>query len=119
MKLFFTVAALVLLQTGHADELTELRERAETIKDSSSLEIDMVEARRKVHFLLKDLKKWAETYDYELETRSRTFSSPPKHFRELLTADRCPLFFEKEPARYGALRSVGRQGRFLPLSLPQ
>ncbi len=96
MKLLFTVA-LVLMQTGQADELSELRERAEAIiEDSSSLEIDMVEARRKVQLLLKDLKKWGETYDHELELRARTYSSPAKEFNEPLTADRCPLFLEKD-----------------------
>ena len=97
MKLLFTLLALVLLQTKQADELSELRERAETIiEDSASLEIDMVEARRKVQLLLKDLKKWGETYEVELEARARTYASPAKQFKELLTADRCPLFFEKE-----------------------
>ena len=97
MKLLFTLVALVLLQTGQADELSVLRERAEAIiEDISSLEIDMVEARRKVQLLLKDLKKWGETYDHELELRARTYSSPAKQFKELLTADRCALFFEKD-----------------------
>ena len=96
MKLFFTLV-LVLLQTGQADELSKLRERAEAIiEDSSSLEIDMVEARRKVQLLLKDLKRWSETYDYELQARTRTYSNPAKQIDELLTADRCPLFFEKD-----------------------
>ncbi len=96
MKLFFTLV-LVLLQTGQADELSKLRERAEAIiEDSSSLEIDMVEARRKVQLLLKDLKKWSETYDYELQARTRTYSNPAKQIDELLTAERCPLFFEKD-----------------------
>ena len=97
MKLLFTLVALVLLQTGQADELSELRERAETIiEDSSSLEIDMVEARRKVQLLLKDLKKWGETYDYELEARAQTYFSPPKKIQEPLNVDRCPLFFGKD-----------------------
>ena len=97
MKLLFTLVALILLQTEQADELSELRERAETIiEDSSSLEIDMVEARRKVQLLLKDLEKWGETYDYELETRARTYNTPAKEINEILSVDRCPPFFEKD-----------------------
>lgn len=96
MKLVFALV-LVLLQTVQADELTELRDRAEAIiEDSSSLEIDMAEARRKVQLLLKDLEKWGETYDYELETRARTYSTPAKEINEILSVDRCPLFFEKD-----------------------
>ncbi|TDI46525.1 MAG: hypothetical protein E2P02_04845 [Acidobacteria bacterium] len=97
MKLLFMSLAFVLLQTEQADELSELRERAETIiEDISSLEIDMVQASRKVQLLLKDLKKWGKTYDVELEVRARTHSTPAKPFKEVLTADRCALFFEKD-----------------------
>ena len=97
MKLLFTFLALVLLQTEPADELSELHDRAETIiEDISSLEINIVQASRKVQLLLKDLKKWGETYSIELEVRARTYGTPAKQFKEFLTADRCPLFFEKD-----------------------
>ena len=96
MKSLFALA-LVLMQTAQADELSELHERAEAIiEDRSSLEIDMAEARRKAQLLLKDLEKWAETYDYELQTRARTYNTPAKEINEILSVDRCPLFFEKD-----------------------
>ncbi len=96
MKVLFTMA-LVLLQSEQVEELSILRERAAAIiEDSQSLEIDMVEARRKVQLLLKDLKLWGEEHDFELEARTRTYGMPAKERGEPLTADRCPLFFEKD-----------------------
>lgn len=81
-------------------ELAELQERAETIlSQNQKNEITTSEARRKVQLLLKDLEKWSVKHDVELERLTRTFSSPAVGSGEILTADRCPLFFEEKLER--------------------
>ena len=78
-------------------ELSEFRERAESIiKERQQLEITTREAQRKVQLLLKDLRQWSKDYDVELETRTRTYGTSEERVEEMLTADRCPLFYEEE-----------------------
>jgi hypothetical protein len=125
MKLLFTFLALVLLQTEQADELSELHDRAETIiEDISSLEINMVQASRKVQLLLKDLKKWGETYSIELEVRGPNLWYAREAVQGVPHRGPMPALLREGSrralsARSIALRSMGRRGRFLPLSLPK
>jgi hypothetical protein len=83
-----------------ANELSQLQDRAEKIlSQNQENEITTFEARRKVQLLLKDLEKWSAKHDVELERRTRTFSSPAVGSNEILTADRCPLFYEEKLKR--------------------
>jgi len=79
------------------DELSELRDEARTIlEDRQALEITTSEARRKVQLLLNEFRAWADRHDVELQSRVRQYRSPEAELDEMLTADRCPLFFEEE-----------------------
>jgi hypothetical protein len=82
------------------DELQELQHRGEDIlAQNQKNEITTFEARRKVQLLLKDLEKWGAKHEVELSRRTRTFSSPAVAPDEVLTADRCPLFYEEKLER--------------------
>ena len=97
-----TLSAIVIafgLLTGNDEEMEaekqRLLERAEEIiEKSQTLEMSMVEARRAVQILLQELESWAEAHDVELTTRTRTHFMPATDQDELLTADRCSLFYE-------------------------
>jgi hypothetical protein len=81
-------------------ELEDLQRRAETIlTQNQKNEITTSEARRKVQLVLKDLQKWSEKHGVELDRRTRTFSSPAVGTGEVLTADRCALFYEEHLER--------------------
>jgi hypothetical protein len=83
-----------------AKELKELQERAEKIlSQNQENEITTFEARRRVQLVLKDLEKWSKKHQVELDRRTRTFSSPAVGSNEILTADRCPLFYEEKLKR--------------------
>jgi hypothetical protein len=81
-------------------ERSALQQRAEKIvRQNQENEITTSEARRRVELLLRDLKKWAEDASIQLVRRTRTFSAPATGPGEVLTADRCPLFFEEDLER--------------------
>jgi hypothetical protein len=78
----------------------ELQTRArEIVRKNQANEITTVEARRQVQLLLKDLKKWSEDENVELQTRTRVFSTPATARGEVLTVDRCALFYEEDLER--------------------
>jgi hypothetical protein len=88
------------VRTNPKGELEDLQRRAEKIlTQNQQNEITTFEARRKVQLLLKDLEKWSEKHQVELDRRTRTFSSPAVGSGEVLTADRCPLFYEEKLKR--------------------
>jgi hypothetical protein len=78
----------------------ELQERAkEIVRKNQANEITTTEARRRVQLLLKDLRKWSEAEGIELETRTRIFNTPATGKGEVLTVDRCALFYEENLER--------------------
>jgi hypothetical protein len=78
----------------------ELQTRArEIVRKNLDNEITTSEARRQVQLLLKDLKKWSEGAGIELETRTRLFNTPATGPGEMLTVDRCALFYEEDLKR--------------------
>ena len=85
-----------------ADDASEAEKRRlldraqQVIDESQSLELSMVEARRAVQLLLRDLEGWAETHDIVLTRRTRSHFMPATKKGELLTADRCSLFYEDD-----------------------
>jgi hypothetical protein len=86
---------LVTALAAHAPQ-EELQERArEIVRKSQQNEITTSEARRRVQILLKDLKKWSEAEGVELEPRTRIFNTPATGKGEILTVDRCALFYEE------------------------
>jgi hypothetical protein len=78
----------------------ELQSRArEIVRKNQEREITTPEARRQVQLLLKDLKKWSEAEGLELQTRTRIFSTPATAPGEVLSVDRCALFYEEDMER--------------------
>jgi hypothetical protein len=87
-------------QANEGPDRKELQGRAEEIlRKNQANEITTVEARRQVQLLLKDLKLWSAARGASLTKRTRTFSTPSTGPGEVLTADRCPLFFEEDLSR--------------------
>ena len=92
--------SVLLAQEASDAARAALQERAEKIvRQNQENEITIVEARRQVELLLRDLKKWSGEAKVELVRRTRTFSAPARAPGEALTADRCPLFFEEDLER--------------------
>jgi hypothetical protein len=92
-----TISSIVLSLLLVPSPQEELQARAqEIVRKNQDNEITIAEARRQVQLLLKDLKKWAETEGAELETRTRVFSTPATGRGEVLTVDRCALFYEED-----------------------
>jgi hypothetical protein len=88
----FAVVLLSLFLESSPQE--ELQARAkEIVRKNQDNEIPISEARRQVQLLLKDLKKWAEDEGVELQTRTRIFSTPATAKDEVLTVDRCAIFY--------------------------
>lgn len=78
----------------------ELQTRArEIVRRNQDNEITTSEARRQVQLLLKDLKKWSANEGIELQTRTRLFNTPATGPGEMLTVDRCALFYEENLER--------------------
>jgi hypothetical protein len=97
--LLFALAALAR-QEDESPDRGRLQERAEEIlRKNQASEITTGEARRRVQLLLKDLKTWSAARGDSLIRRTRTFSTPATGRGEVLTAHRCPLFFEEDLSR--------------------
>ena len=78
----------------------ELQTRArEIVRKNQDNVITTSEARRRVQLLLKDLKKWSQDEGIELQTRTRLFNTPATGPGEMLTVDRCALFYEEDMKR--------------------
>jgi len=89
-------ALILLAALAAATPQEELQERArELVRKNQSNEITTTEARRRVQLLLKDLRKWSDAEGVELQTRTRIFNTPATGRGEILTVDRCALFYEE------------------------
>jgi len=94
----FSIVLLALFIGASPQE--ELQKRArEIVRKNQVNEITTSEARRQVQLLLKDLKKWSESAGVELQTRTRIFSTPATGPGEVLTVDRCALFYGEDLER--------------------
>jgi hypothetical protein len=94
----FSILLLALFLGSSPQE--ELQARAkEIVRKNQDNEIPISEARRQVQLLLKDLKKWAEGEGVELQTRTRIFSTPATAPGEMLSVDRCAIFYEENMER--------------------
>jgi hypothetical protein len=92
------VLFLALFLGSSPQEELQMRAR-EIVRKNQEGEIKTSEARRQVQVLLKDLKKWSETEGVELQTRTRLFNTPATGPGELLSVDRCALFYEEDLKR--------------------
>ena len=90
----FSVVLFALFFAVSTQEELQARAR-EIVRKNQDNEITTSEARRRVQLLLKDLKKWSEGEGGELQTRTRLFSTPATGPGEMLTVDRCALFYEE------------------------
>ena len=96
MKLFVAVMLGIVFQSTRASELTELRDRAATIREQvSEEEIPAELARRRVERVVRDFERWSETHEVDLELRSRTHASSVDA-DEPLSVNQCDLFFEDD-----------------------
>jgi hypothetical protein len=91
----FSIGLLSLLLAAASQEELQTRAR-EIVRKNQEGEITTSEARRQVQLLLKDLKKWSEREGVDLETRTRIFNTPATAPDEVLTVDRCALFYEED-----------------------
>ena len=103
MKFLMTLLLGCALQNASDTELSELRDRADTIiEQEHTQEITTEQARRQVQLLLKDFEAWAKVNNVDLKLKSRTYASSPDgpnvsaESDEPLTVNRCPLFFEDD-----------------------
>ena len=94
----FSILLLALFLESPLQEDLQARAR-EIVRKNQDNEITISEARRQVQLLLKDLKKWAEGEGVELQTRTRIFSTPATAPGEVLTVDRCAIFYEENMER--------------------
>jgi hypothetical protein len=94
----FSAAVLALFLAASPREKLETRAR-EIVRKNQENEITTSEARRQVQILLKDLKRWAEGEGVELQTRTRLFNNPATARGEVLSVDRCALFFQEDLKR--------------------
>ncbi len=94
----FSIVLLALVLDSPPQEELQARAR-EIVRKNQNNEIGISDARRQVQLLLKDLKKWAEHEGVELETRTRVFSTPATAPGEMLTVDRCAIFYEENMER--------------------
>ena len=90
----FSILLLAVFAAASPQQDLQARAR-EIVRKNQDNEITISEARRQVQLLLKDLKKWAEAEGIELETRTRLYNNPATAPGELLTVDRCALFYEE------------------------
>ncbi len=93
-----SIVFLALFLGDSSQEELESRAR-EIVRKNQEREIKTTDARRQVQLLLKDLKKWSESEGVELQTRTRIFNTPATAPGELLTVDRCALFYEEDLKR--------------------
>ena len=94
----FSIVLLALFLAVSPQE--ELQARAsEIVRKNQDNVITTSEARRQVQLLLKDLKKWSQDGGIELQTRTRLFNTPATGPGEMLTVDRCALFYEEDLKR--------------------
>ncbi len=78
----------------------ELQTRArDIIRKNQDNKITTSEARRQVQLLLKDLKTWSKGEGVELQIRARLFNTPATGSGEMLSVDRCALFYEEDLER--------------------
>jgi hypothetical protein len=78
----------------------DLQARArEIVRKNQDNKMTTSEARRQVQLLLKDLKKWSEGEGIELQIRTRLFNTPATARGEVLSVDRCALFYEEDLER--------------------
>ena len=96
MRLSIVLLALFVGSTPREELQTRAREIVRKNQDS---EITTSEARRQVQLLLKDLKKWSQDEGIELQIRTRVFNTPATGPGEMLTVDRCALFYEEDLKR--------------------
>jgi hypothetical protein len=94
----FSFVLLAFFCGSFPQEALQTRAR-EILRKNQDSEITVSEARRQVQLLLKDLKKWAEGEGIELQTRTRVFNTPATARGEVLTVDRCALFYEEDLER--------------------
>ena len=91
----FSIALLAVLLA--ATPQGELQTRArEILRKNQENELSTVEARRQVQLLLKELKKWSEEEGVKLQIRTRAVSWPATGRGEVLSVDRCALFYEED-----------------------
>jgi hypothetical protein len=91
------ISFVLLAALAGASPQAELQDRArEIVRKREDNQITTSEARRRVQLLLKDLKKWAEEEGAELQLRTRVFSTPATGRDEVLSVDRCALFYEED-----------------------
>ncbi len=94
------LSTLLFLLSLSASAQEDLQERArEIVRKNQENEITTSEARRQVQLLLKDLKKWSQSEGIELQARTRVFHNPATAPGEVLTVDRCALFYEEDLKR--------------------
>ena len=91
----FSIPLLAVFLAASAQEELQTRAR-EILRKNQENEISTVEARRQVQLLLKDLKKWSEEEGVKLQTRTRAVSWPARGRHEVLSVDRCALFYEED-----------------------
>ena len=94
----FSIVLFALFLAVSPQEELQTRAR-EIVRKNQDNEITTSEARRRVQLLLKDLKKWSQDEGIELQTRTRLFNTPATGPGEMLTVDRCALFYEEDLER--------------------
>jgi len=94
----FSNVLLALFLAASPQEELQTRAR-DIVRKNQDNKITTSEARRQVQLLLKDLKKWSEDEGIELQTRTRLFNTPATGPGEMLTVDRCALFYEEDLKR--------------------
>ena len=94
----FSNVLLALFLAASPQEELQTRAR-DIVRKNQDNKITTSEARRQVQLLLKDLKKWSQDEGIELQTRTRLFNTPATGPGEMLTVDRCALFYEEDLKR--------------------
>jgi hypothetical protein len=92
----FSIPLLAVFLAASPQEELQTRSR-EILRRNQENEISTAEARRQVQLLLKDLKKWSEEGGLKLQSRTRAVSWPATGRGEVLSVDRCALFYEEDP----------------------
>ena len=90
----FSNVLLALFLAASPQEELQTRAR-DIVRKNQDNKITTSEARRQVQLLLKDLKKWSQDEGIELQIRTRLFNTPATGPGEMLTVDRCALFYEE------------------------
>lgn len=94
----FSILLLAVFAALSPQEELQTRAR-EIVRKNQDNEITTSEARRQVQLLLKELKKWSQDEGIELQIRTRLFNTPATGPGEMLTVDRCALFYEEDMKR--------------------